>query len=557
MDKEDDYRDDYGRHKEYYNQEYPTSRKSYNDDYGQSYRGRYDDTNKKSASIDRYDHDVGDYYQHRGDDLDFRPSDKYEPSHDYGSEKYYGSTKEYSSDKYHEPSHDHGSDHYHGSSQNYVEDRYGDTSREYSPDTYHSSNRDYGEEHYHRESRDYPQDRYHGPDEDYPPENHDGSSESYISTDYVPDKYHKTSKSWVDYRDHGSSRYIPKGKITTMTESVVGDRYDGDTGGGYSPKKYRSNRRDYNSERYHGNTRFTGGNSNDCEYCEDHYKPYRTGKQNRKYRNTQDRGIRVRNKGESSYRPTTQYSEYDSGNYGNGEDDYYDYGSSTTESNEYRKYDDSDEDYGMSKYIDTEYVPENGGKSFQYQDGVHRSFSNSYNMIPGEPVSPYNPSEWARWEGGGTNSRSNSRSSSRDRSGGSRDLRYAGSRSSTGYSDMSEDSGDGTTTTITEQHIVHHYKPEDKKKSHSKEDRSVLGVIQKHLPRLPWPFNGVRRMGVDEEDVILIDTDVKEGSGRKYPDSIQSILETMEGANSRADTVVYPFLEDNYKFVESERNGDI
>ena len=131
-----------------------------------------------------------------------------------------------------------------------------------------------------------------------------------------------------------------------------------------------------------------------------------------------------------------------------------------------------------------------------------------------------------------------------------------------GSSGPSGPEGSKTTSTMTTSHIIHHYKPEKKDEGTSGEQEdSVIGAIKKHLPplpTLPWPFNGVRRMGVDEGEPIFIE-EVEERNN-KYPDSIQSILESIEEEEtSLAPEVIYPFLEeeDPYVFDIEEYNGYI
>ena len=117
--------------------------------------------------------------------------------------------------------------------------------------------------------------------------------------------------------------------------------------------------------------------------------------------------------------------------------------------------------------------------------------------------------------------------------------------------------GKSSTTSVTTSHIIHHYKPEKKNEGSSKKDDSVIGALKKHLPllpTLPWPFNGVRRMGVDEGEPIFIE-DLEEKS-TTYPDSIQSILESIEEEEtSLAPEVQYPFLAEEDPYVFEPYNG--
>ena len=128
--------------------------------------------------------------------------------------------------------------------------------------------------------------------------------------------------------------------------------------------------------------------------------------------------------------------------------------------------------------------------------------------------------------------------------------------------------GKSSTTSVTTSHIIHHYKPEKKNEGSSKKDDSVIGALKKHLPplpTLPWPFNGVRRMGVDEGEPIFIEDLELEGKNNyleegssNYPDSIQSILESIEEEEtSLAPEIAYPFLEeeDAYLFDIDQYNG--
>ena len=202
-----------------------------------------------------------------------------------------------------------------------------------------------------------------------------------------------------------------------------------------------------------------------------------------------------------------------------------------------------------------------GGRRGQY--GSYSSLQPSYNSDKGEPKQAYDPTSWARWVGGNEDgnkvARSRRKGYRRNSSG-----RQQGVVDSSGWRGSSGPSGPGgstTTSSMTTSHIIHHYKPEKKDESTTGEEDSVIGAIKKHLPplpTLPWPFNGVRRMGVDEGEPIFIEE--LEERNNNYPDSIQSILESIEEEEtSLAPEVMYPFLEeeDPYVFDIEQYNGYI
>ena len=213
-----------------------------------------------------------------------------------------------------------------------------------------------------------------------------------------------------------------------------------------------------------------------------------------------------------------------------------------------------------------------GGRRSQY--GSYSSLQPSFNSGKGEPRQAYDPTSWARWVAGDVDGDKVATRPRRNkgyrRNSSSRQLGVVGDSSGwRGSSGPSSGPGGATTTSsVTTSHIIHHYKPETKDEGSSGEKDSVIGAIKKHLPplpTLPWPFNGVRRMGVDEGEPIFIEDLELEGKNNyleegssNYPDSIQSILESIEEEEtSLAPEIAYPFLEeeDAYLFDIDQYNG--
>jgi hypothetical protein len=192
--------------------------------------------------------------------------------------------------------------------------------------------------------------------------------------------------------------------------------------------------------------------------------------------------------------------------------------------------------------------PRTRSRPYGGEEGGYSSLEPSYSPVRGEPRGPYSPETWARWEGEGRGSSgSRGRSPSKRRS-------PSGSRG--GWRGSSGPSGGGdSATTMTTSHIVHHYKPKEEEKASEGVDDPVSWLPKlPALPKLPWPFN--RRMGVDEGEEVFIED--LNGERKRYPDSIQSILATID---TEETTDRLPFLdnEDNYfkskEFYGGYRDG--
>ena len=191
-----------------------------------------------------------------------------------------------------------------------------------------------------------------------------------------------------------------------------------------------------------------------------------------------------------------------------------------------------------------------GGRGTSNMDGGYSSFrpsydmKESYNPAKGAPREEYNPAAWAHWMAKGVG-----------RGGGRRGRGYR-HRKGPDMAPLGPSGGgeDGSTTTVTASHIIHHYKPEEVDQGSEDKDDSVIGAIKKHLPplpQLPWPFNAARRMGTENGEEIFIE-DMKEEGKPRYPDSIQSILENLETQGTNlVSTQRFPFLEEEEKFLGS------